>query len=234
MQLQPIIESPDVVAARKRQQRKAAVEYVRALYVQERRLFEERQTGVRSRYGDRRMARWDGGVDSRTGRHYRMIWGRIFDYCVSHGYSVAEFIKAQFRDVKIVPQPNQLYGQGATARYAAVCSNRAADITELRQSLELQQQKFRVAVSHVQMLRRFSTDAACRQVLLYDNSLSRLFRYSIGVQAGDRVVQEAMHDGALLMYLVRRSEYREAWGDFIPAVLEQEAQGGIDRNEVGR
>jgi len=80
----------------------------RRVYVNERRAFEGRRTGLPSFYGDKPLPRWDGTVDDDRpcirsdrrrdphGRSYKPIWPEIVRFAAGHGADVCELISARF------------------------------------------------------------------------------------------------------------------------------------------
>lgn len=213
----------------KKEFRRKAAEYVRAVYVQERRFHEEQRTGVPSNYGVKKMVSWDGGIDS-YGHKRRMIWGRIFDFCVDNALPIEQYIRAQFSPYEFAPSPNQLQSAAAVRRYKA---HRKTIVEDLRRVLSDAQQRFKVLVSHSSRTLGKSREQAARHVLLTDRSLSWLFRYSMAVLAGDTEVIKATRDHATLEFMLAQQDYRQAWGDFIPREMEQEAQAAAAQRPGG-
>lgn len=200
--------------------RESAAEYVRAVYVAERRNYEQQRTTKESTYGRTRMPRWDGGRD-RHGATHRMIWGRIFDFCVNNGYPVYDYIKAQFDPASRVPQPNQLQSRAAVARYKEYEPRMLA---QKRKQLQDHQTRFKVAVWSVSTSFGQDQSTAARNVLLTDTSLTPLFRYTMAYLAGDTEVTDTLLTAALMQFISARDAYTTTWGSLIPTTLVQEAQ----------
>lgn len=91
----------------------------RRVYVNERRAFEGRRTGLPSFYGDKPLPRWDGTVDDDRpcvrsdrrrdshGRNYKPIWPELVRFAVANGADVGELISARFAVAtgKNAPEP---------------------------------------------------------------------------------------------------------------------------------
>jgi hypothetical protein len=206
--------------------RESAAEYVRAVYVAERRHHEKQRTTKDSDYGKYKMPRWDGGKDGK-GVRYRMVWGRIFDFCVANRYPVYEYIKAQFAPAEHVPQPNQLQSRAAVAKYKAYAP---LVLERKRKELKGQQVRFKVAVWSVCTSFGQDQSTAARNVLLTDTSLTPLFRYTVAYLAGDAEVTDKLLLSALMQFMSARDAYETTWGSLIPATLVQEAQAVSDHD----
>jgi hypothetical protein len=216
----------DWTAAEAKAFRKSAAEYVRAVYVAERRHHEAQRTTKESGYGSYRMPRWDGGVD-RKGHRHRMVWGRIFDFCVANRYPIYEYIKAQFDPTARVPQPNQLQSRAAVTKYKEYAPR---VLEQKRKELKDHQTRFKVAVWSVCASFGQDKSTAARNVLLTDTSLSPLFRYTVGYLAGDDKVTDALLAAALMQFMSARTAYETTWGSLIPTTLVQEAQAVSDND----
>lgn len=75
-------------------------ELARSTYIQARRDFESRRTGMESYYGERGLGRWDGtdkpGKQDRFGRNCKPVWPEIARFAARNGADVTALIRARF------------------------------------------------------------------------------------------------------------------------------------------
>lgn len=75
-------------------------ELARSVYIQERRSFESRRSGMDSYYGERGLGRWDGtdtpGKRDRFGRNCKPVWPEIARFAARNAVDVAGLIRARF------------------------------------------------------------------------------------------------------------------------------------------
>lgn len=75
-------------------------EMARSTYINERRSFEARRTGMESYYGQKGLGRWDGteepGKRDRFGRNCKPVWPEIARFAARNGADVAGLIRARF------------------------------------------------------------------------------------------------------------------------------------------
>lgn len=75
-------------------------EMARSTYIQERRSFEARRSGMESYYGEKGLGRWDGtdkpGKQDRFGRNCKPVWPEIARFAARNGVDVAGLIRARF------------------------------------------------------------------------------------------------------------------------------------------
>src|SRR5258708_32197000 len=90
--------------------------YVRQLWVEERRDFDLRVNGVWSGWGQEKMARWDGGTAA-DGKTHKNTWVKIAQFCLDNNLNPQTLIRALFYNTKLAPQPNIAYNSTALELY---------------------------------------------------------------------------------------------------------------------
>lgn len=199
----------------------AMASMVRALYVASYRFDKLAREGVESDWGDRPIARWDGG-DSGTGTH-TPVWPVIARLCLDRQLDPASFIEAQFAGAEKAPWPNQMTGEHAVAKY-----RRSVGLiqTRIRLSLPNQERSYRLEAQcrAVESDGELTLDQA-RELVLRDSSfgLSAIFRYCAAVRDRGAALAALFRDAALFQYIFQRAAYDSTWGAMIPEDLRSEA-----------
>jgi hypothetical protein len=195
---------------------------VSSLAVHVRRLFVvhyQNAKGGGSTWGNRPMARWDGGEDS-AGRVHQPVWPKIARHLAAHQIDPAAFIEAQFLGRKggdDVPLPNILLSQSAMAKFHAQPPESSR---QLVLAWRAQMQHLEVAAGERESFYHESPAVAAYYVLASPLSeLSGLFRYCIARQADNGNLRAMFHDAALQQYVFRRHAYDQAWPEQIPPDL---------------
>lgn len=123
----------------------------RRVYVDQRRAFEGRRTGLPSFYGEKPLPRWDGTVDDdrpcvrtdrrrdRHGRTYKPIWPEIVRFAVAHGADVGGLIRARFAIATghNAPEPPECKTDLALRAYAQRQEKLGAQLASLLESQRL-------------------------------------------------------------------------------------------------
>jgi hypothetical protein len=191
---------------------------IRGAYFYAARAHYEARYGVPSRFGERLIPRWDGGVGP-DGRHYKPIWYKIARLAVDRGISPEDLIAAAFHDWdgREPPWPTNLLSERVIARAEAYPNITAEDTAH---ALRVQRQAWEIAASAYRRARECDFATAARATLR-DRGLdfSSVFRYCMAVAGDDPEVAAEFERGAVLQYLSNRRAYDRGWGDVIPPRL---------------
>ncbi len=191
---------------------------VRSVYIAQR-----REAGDRG-YGEREMARWDGGEDS-FGVNHQRIWPRIVAHIARIGANPIQYIVAQFHKVRRdrLPLPNQLLGDAAVDRWSVYV--RLA-VTDLRQQLKWEMDSVNGKVLTLQNGLKWPRERAIRYALynVREVQATALLRYCLAVDFGVADIAEHYHEQALAEYAFQKQAYDESWQTCIPPTLKEEGQ----------
>lgn len=196
---------------------------IREAYIFERRIFNESRYGQQSEY--RPGVRFDGGED-RDGREFKPIWPKVADFVLDNGLEAVSFVRSQFYDRRLPPQPNQLLSEKALHRYERY---HGAAREKVVQALSSQQYRADLEFwAKVQFCGRTEEDAWFDVLLDQSIELSALFRYCKAVELGKnddamKYVVRRYRAPAAFQYLRYRSEYDDVWADFIPIKFKARA-----------
>lgn len=192
-------------------------EAVREVYIQSRRMVCNQPN-----FGDKRMPRYDGGVDAQ-GRRHKSVWPRVAATIISIGADPFIYIKAQFRSVRIdkPPLPNQLYGESAVAKFRLLEHDSKQILRDALQSQTLSVHGTRVSV---ETALQWPFSRALRYAL---NNLGRvtatpLLRYCLAKEYEFEDIADSFHLSALIQYTFQRKHYDDVWGSIIPSSLKTE------------
>lgn len=199
---------------------RAVAEAVRAVYV----ACVREHTGS-TRYGQRAMPSWDGGVD-RFGRRHREIWPRIAQFILQHKVPLLPFIRAQFwatRPGQQVPRPNMLLSDQALATYARY---QAAHAEDAQRTVWSECNAVMGAAMPFVKILGWDWARALSYALsdLAGLQLSPLTRYVLAWHTGLPALTAAWRDAAVMQYLWSSDAYDAIWAGFLPDDIRQEAQ----------
>ena len=194
---------------------------VRIYYILEhRRHVETRQGGGPCTYGCKLIFRWDGGVYK--GRVFKPIWPDIVRYALAHKISPFLLVRGTFREWQSPkpPDPDQFTNPAALHRAKLLTE----PLVAVAGNLEMEDQRFKSAVTIHQRYDHMDVDAAARRAL-HDPfiGLSPLYRYCVGKLGGAEDVAERFEQEALQIYFFDRDAYDAVWGERIPPELRQAA-----------
>lgn len=216
----------------------------RRVYIEERRTFEGRRTGLPSYYGDKPLARWDGTQDDERpclradrrrdahGRTFKPVWPELVRFAVGCGADVASLIRARFAVAtgRTAPEPPDCKTEFALHAY----QQRQAKLGEqLAVSLASQQM-----VARTELLirsRRIDTlgwtPAQVLESVVYDETLglSPLFRAIFAQENRQVDLFRRLVPGAVQAYYAARLYYDSSpWSKMIP----DEVREGADHLEA--
>jgi hypothetical protein len=182
-------------------------------------------TGTHSTWGEKPMAKWDGGTNDEG--TFQPIWPKVASLCLEYDLDPVSFVTAQFRTNSRPPSPNVLLSPTAITRYEHALETQAE---ELRRKLMIYDRVFAQKAFELEHLLGCNKATAARAAIRnMDADLSPLYRYSRCMRARDEESASRFHDAALIQYLCRHNAYDEFWGDLIPAILRDEAQRFLAR-----
>ena len=205
----------------------------RAAYVQARKEFEQRLTGLESFWGDSPIACWDGGdgSNSPTGRASKPIWPRFVHLAVANEIPITALISARFSFASgaRAPEPPDCLSQAAvnaakrwaqsqgsrlTGRLAA---DRMAEQTALGRALFplMEANRIPTDVERQQALWRIATDPAV--------ILTPLYRIHILDRFGRAQIYPKLVAAAVHQYLEDPSLYDQIWQTFVSFAVRQAA-----------
>lgn len=175
-------------------------------------------------YGDREMARWDGGEDAYGVNHQR-IWPRLVAHLANLGASPIEYIVAQFHKARRdrLPLPNQMFSDAAVERWRTYRQTVAGD---LRRQLTWELDSVNGKVLTLQSGLKWQRERAVRYALLNTREVqaTALLRYCLAIDFGMPDIAERYHEQALVEYTFQKQAFDESWQTCIPQVLKEEGQ----------
>ncbi len=211
----------------------------RRVYIEERRAFEGRRTGVPSHYGDKPLPRWDGTVDDERpcirsdrrrdahGRTYKPVWPELVRFAVGHGADVAALVRARFAVATghHAPEPPDCKTELALRAYEQRQANLGG---KLATSLSSQQMVARTELlirsrridtmgwSPVQVLESVVDDPTL--------GLTPLFRAIFARENGQTDLFHRLLPGAVQAYHAARPHYDSSpWSPMIPPEVREGA-----------
>lgn len=193
---------------------------IRAAYVEERRSWEFTHTGVRSDYGARAIARYDGGVDPGGRRYTSSSWVKIAAFADHHGVDPVRLVRASFMNVERPPEPTMIYSPAVFER-----SMKMLDGGRDRARIELMSQSAQFSAVADRRESEGATKAEAAECALGDPTaeLSPLFRYCMAHAGGADGLVVRFRGPALLQYVRARVDYDDTWARVIPDQLRTAA-----------
>jgi len=199
---------------------------LRAAYIRERRLFEQRLTGRPSQYNS--SVHWDGGR-GKNGSVRQSIWPKVARFVQQYQLDPEAFIRHQFvlGEGQHVILPNQLYNADALRRH-----REQADLERkvLAAAFGSQQETLRKSVQAAQEMSdlagyKLSPRDLQLSVLLNESlPLSALFRYCLAYSEGLAKVAAIYKEAAARQYMRNSRTYDLVWGSWIPEEFKHEAE----------
>jgi hypothetical protein len=196
---------------------------VRTYYILERRRYvESKQGGGPCTYGMKPMPQWDGGVAADGKVYDQPVWFKIVNYGLTNTVNPILLVRATFRAWRsnFPPQPNQFCNPLSLQRARAMTDPPVV----FSENLEMEDHRFKAAVTTHQLYRHMDVDAASRRAL-HDPAaeLTALYRYCVGMLGGADDVAERFRREAFQIYVFDRDLYDKTWGDRIPDELRAAA-----------
>ena len=203
---------------------------LRAAYVRERRRHHRAITGREGNYGDKHMAKWDGGRDDH-GTSHKSVWVDLANTLIlRHCLAPERFVQAQFLE-KRPPMPPMLKSEAAWKRFTDFNGDAA---TRLKNEFKAECVAFEMAQQEVVTWFPQADKKEIWRFVLRDSQtqLSALFRFCIALseQLGD--IAAIFQELAMQDYLQDPQGYDHAWGTKIPESLKNEAENilsGLER-----
>jgi hypothetical protein len=177
--------------------------------------------GVATRFGEKLIPRWDGGVGA-DGRKYSPIWYPIAQIVIKHQVTPEDLVHAAFStwSDSEPPWPNRLMAEEVIRQ--AVTISGAEDVGLF---LENQRVTWAMEVSRLKRHDGMEQEAAARNAIRNRSlELSPVFRYCMATAAGDEETAGLFAEAAFRQYVYRRNAYDQAWGELIPQALRTRAQ----------
>lgn len=211
----------------------------RRVYIETRRAFEARRTGMPSFYGDSPLPRWDGTKDDdrpflraersrdRHGRTYKPVWPLLVRFAVENGADVSALIRARFSVTTgpHAPEPPDCKTELALRAYAQRQEKLGG-----RLNSSLNSQRMTASTELLIRTRRIETlDWTPAQVLesvIYDEALglSPLFRAIFALENGHADLFDQLLPGAVQAYHSAREQYDSSqWAQLIPQAVREGA-----------
>jgi len=202
-----------------REIRSALTRRIREIYVTHCRRYIEERTGVPSRYGERAMPKWDGGVAA-DGKKYTSVWMRLARFVVEHQVDPATLIRATFTawieetDSQNPPTPLMVMRESSLQRARTLRGDLEADA---QRQLAIQRESFRIGVIVTADRYSITADQATGRILRdTSRELSALFRYCMAVAKGYPDIAELYREDAFRHYAFNADAYDSVWGDVVP------------------
>jgi hypothetical protein len=204
-------------------------DFVREIYIINRRLVEERMNpkGNGSQYTP--GAFWDGGFHSKTNTYRKAIWPTVRDFIIEHQVSTEEYIRFVADTCRGRFSPTALVSEKQVAAFKAtsVQDLREAFIAERR----AQENVFESAVFEAQTdCEIVGEDVPAEQevqtTVLSDKQLamSALFRYCVAWRLRRPDLMQLFRGAAAVQYLQYTATYDETWNDLLPLDFKDSAK----------
>ena len=194
---------------------------IRTAYVCERRFFVLRTKGVRDDFGERPVARWDGGTDS-YGRKHQAVWPKLALFFLNKNVDFVCAVKAMFETTKggPPPTPDKLTQEWVLAAAARWKEKKAKEL-ELSWAFDKE-----TTAGWINRLARENPDTDIKliwrkAIILPETGVSAIGRYCLAKAVGDDKVASFYFDEAFSYYCRLADVYDKVFGDAIPAEMKQ-------------
>jgi hypothetical protein len=190
---------------------------VRLAWCKEYQDFELRTIGASTGWGQRPMARWDGGVDSR-GAHHSSVWDKIVKFCDDNGLETDTLVRAMFFRAKVAPKPNMAHGQYAMSKYQEFTGADTGLSVRDDITYEFESQKSHLAAG-IARLAKYNDKpedfAIVHLACLPDSPYTQLFRYCVLRNRGSKIADKYLA-AARRIYSKHPKAYDDIWGNWLP------------------